>query len=572
MTVTPLDFTEFPDFAALTKLLREWAAACPDLATLESVGSSWEGRDVWLLTLTNRNTGPDNEKPGFFIEAGIHATEWTGGFAALHLVNQLLMRYGVDERVSRLLDTRTIYVLPRLGPDGYERTRAEGRFIRSTVRPHPADRPGHGLRLCDVDGDGRTLFMRVPDPEGPWKKCEREPRLLVRREPDEVGGDYFRLFQEGVIEGYAGDDVVPVADPVEGIDLGQNLPTDWAAAPRTPDNAGPFPGSEPETQAVLHAVVGRKNICGYVTCHTFGALHLRPPLNRADDFPYVDQRVYDVFGQKAEELTGYEVMSFHDLKHDPDLEFRGGQLGWYYHQLGLFAWITEFWNPKRAAGITTRGNSGWLGDPPLADALKLIEWSDTELDGRGYVDWYPFDHPQLGPVELGGWDMINYWYNPPLDRIEAEVAPHTEWIIFQALASPLLRIRSIRAEEIRTGVHRVRAVVANVGWLPTYVTQKALDRGLVRELTAEIQLPRGSRLVTGEREVRLGQLEGRTGARSTTTWWGHQPGTPDLAAVEWVVEAPRGTAVTVRAAHQRAGVAQAEVRLGGSEDGVLVTE
>ena len=39
----------------------------------------------------------------------------------------------------------------------------------------------------------------------------------------------------------------------------------------------------------------------------------------------------------------------------------------------------------------------------MEDDLKLIGWNDEQLGGKGFVDWYPFDHPQLGRVELGGW-------------------------------------------------------------------------------------------------------------------------------------------------------------------------
>lgn len=560
--IRPLTYDRFHRHDELTDLLGDWAAERPGLMLLESLGPSLEGRDIWLVTLTNTATGPARDKPAFFVEAGIHAAEWSGGFAALHLIHHLLDGYGSDERITRLLDTRALYVVPRLNPDGAEHVMAEGRYIRSSMRAHPREAAAPGLQLRDVDGDGRVLFMRLPDEDGPWKAHPDEPRLLVRREPDEVGGTYYRLLLEGEVEGSACD-VITVSDPVEGIDLGQNLPTDWAAADRIPDNAGPYAGSEPETRAVLEAVTGRPNITGFVTCHTFGGLHLRPPLNGDERMPYADARVYDTFGAKAAGLTGYDVMSFQDLKYDPDARFRGGQLGWYYDQLGIFAWITEFWSPQRAAGIETYHPSRWLLDHPVEDDLRLIEWSDKELDGRGFVDWYPFEHPQLGPVELGGWDMINYWYNPPLHRVEAEVAPHTEWVVFQALCSPRLEVRSVTATEEAPGVYRVRAVLRNSGWLPTYVTQQALVRQVTGPVTASLSLPERARLVSGGATQSLGELEGRSGALSTTTWWGHDPGTPDLVAAEWVVAAPAGTTVTLHARHPRAGAARAEVRLGG---------
>ncbi|MFE4255448.1 M14 family metallopeptidase [Streptomyces sp. NPDC056910] len=558
--IQPLTYDRFYTHAELTALLRSWVEARPGLLRMESIGRSLEERDIWLMSLTNTDTGPAEDKPAVFVEAGIHAAEWTGGFAALHLIHVLLDSYGEDEQITRLLDTRALYVVPRLNPDSTEHVMTDGRYIRSSMRAYPHAAAAPGLQLKDVDGDGRVLFMRLRDPDGPWKTCPQEPRLLVAREPDESGGDYYRLLLEGEIEGYRGD-VIEVSDPVEGIDLGQNLPTDWASASTIPDNAGPFAGSEPETRAVLRAVTDRPNITGFVTCHTFGGLHLRPPLNSGEQLPYPDRRVYDTVGAKAAALTGYDVMSFQDLKYDPDIDFRGGQLGWYYDQLGIFAWITEFWSPQRAAGITSYHPSRWLLDHPVEDDLRMIEWSDKELGGKGFVDWYPFDHPQLGPIELGGWDMINYWYNPPLDRVEAEVAPHTEWVVFQALCSPRLELRSITAAREAPGVYRVRAVARNNGWLPTYVSHQALRRDAAGSAVAELELPAGARLLGGETSVTIGQLEGRSGALSTTTWWGHDPGTPDLAAAEWVVAAEPGTEVTVRVRHPRAGLATGSVCL-----------
>ncbi|MGS0759203.1 carboxypeptidase, partial [Roseateles sp. GG27B] len=64
--------------------------------------------------------------------------------------------------------------------------------------------PVDGLTPEDVDGDGRILSMRVPDPHGTYKKHASEPRLLVAREPGEFGGEYFRLIPEGFIKNHDG--------------------------------------------------------------------------------------------------------------------------------------------------------------------------------------------------------------------------------------------------------------------------------------------------------------------------------------------------------------------------------
>src|SRR4029079_10973373 len=78
--------------------------------------------------------------------------------------------------------TRAFYVIPRLNPDGSEVALAERpRFLRSSVRPWPLPDAQDGLHEEDVDGDGRILFMRVPDPNGAWRAADEDPRLLGPR-------------------------------------------------------------------------------------------------------------------------------------------------------------------------------------------------------------------------------------------------------------------------------------------------------------------------------------------------------------------------------------------------------
>ena len=93
------------------------------------------------------------------------------------------------------------------------------------------------------------------------------------------------------------------------------------------------------------------------------------------------------------------------------------------------------------------------------------------------------------------------------------------------------------------------------------MTEKARERQAVRPIEVELELPEGARLASGELKTELDQLEGKVQYRSTT-WWGNDPSTTDLAKVEWVVEAPAGSVVQVEARHQRAGTVRDEIRLG----------
>jgi hypothetical protein len=126
--------------------------------------------------------------------------------------------------------------------------------------------------------------------------------------------------------------------------------------------------------------------------------------------------------------------------------------------------------------------------------------------------------------------------------------------------SPRLEILSLDAEELGEGSWLVRLVVHNTGWLPTSVSEKAVERKAVRPLETEITLPEGARLHAGEKKVELAQLDGRVHRRSLL-WWASDDATSDRAKAEWVVEAPTGSVVQVEARHQRAGLVRRELTL-----------
>ena len=267
-------------------------------------------------------------------------------------------------------------------------------------------------------------------------------------------------------------------------------------------------------------------------------------------------------------MTGYPAVSvFHDFRYHPNSVTTGGFSDWLYDQMGLFGWGMELWSPKRQAGIDDRRHIDWYREHPLEDDLKMLRWSDEALGGQGYVAWYPYEHPQLGAVELGGWDTLHVLTNPPPAFLEREIAPFADWLVWFLLISPLLEVYEARVTPLGEDLYRVRLVVQNSGWLPTYVTKRALEKKLVRGVVYEIGLPAGAELVSGLRHVELGQLEGRAykpSAPSLSLIGGGADATDDRAKAEWVVHAPEGGAVRVTARHDRAGTITAVLSLPGS--------
>ncbi len=555
-------FDRYYKYDDLTRILQAFASEYPHLVQVESIGKSYEGRDIWLATVTAG--GSPVEKPALWVDGNLHASEVSPSSACLYLINKLATQYGADENVTRVLDTRTFYICPRVNPDGAELALADRpKVIRSSTRPYPFDEdPLGGLISEDLDGDGRILMMRFPDSNGEWKPHPDEPRLMVRRDPTETGGTYYRIMSEGRIEDYDGA-IISSQRSRQGLDLNRNFPSSWRQEHEQP-GAGPYPTSEPEVRTVVDFIVRHTNITGAITFHTWSGVLLRPYGTQSDEtFAPEDLWTYQKIGDKGTELTGYPSLSvYHEFRYHPKETITGVFDDWLFEHHGIFAWTVELWSPQRQAGITDYKYIDWFREHPLEDDLKMLKWSDEVLGGRGYVDWYEVDHPQLGKVELGGWDHLYAWRNPPSQFLEKEIAPFADWAIWHLLISPRLELHEVNVTALGGDNYLVRAVVQNTGWLPSYVAKNAVAKKKVRGVIAEIELPEGAALKTGKRREELSQLEGRAHKSSAATvWMMSRTSTDDRAKVEWVVHAPQGGSVKLVLRHDRAGTVRAEAKL-----------
>jgi hypothetical protein len=326
--------------------------------------------------------------------------------------------------------------------------------------------------------------------------------------------------------------------------------------------AGPFPTSEPEVRAIVHFIASHPNTTGGVAFHTYSGVLLRPfSTHPDDDMPAEDLWTFQKIGQQGKEITGYPAVSvYHDFRYHPKEVITGALDDWLYDHVGVYSWTVEIWSPQRQAGIEEYKFIDWYREHPFEDDLKMLAWSDEKLEGQGYVDWYPFEHPQLGPVELGGWNALLAFRNPPPQFLEKELALFPRWLLWHLAISPRLELLEASATPLGDGAHRVRLVVQNSGWLPTYVTKKAVQRKAVRGVVAEIELPEGATLATGKPREELGQLEGRAYQSAAPLGWSADA-TNDRLKVEWVVLAPQGGEVKLLARHARAGVVRATVAL-----------
>jgi len=527
-----VDWNRYYSNDETNEIMRTYAGRFPVLTKLYSIGKSFKGADLMVMEVTNRDAGPAEEKPGFYVDGNIHSGELTGSAVTLYLMGYLLDRYGKDPAVTALLDTRVFYLRPKFNPDGADLSLLRDISLRSSVRPWDDDEDGTADEdpAEDLNADGFITQMRIPDPAGTWKTSPEDPRLMVRRGEGETGGAAYRIVSEGIDNDADGR---LHEDGIGGIDMNRNFPRNWESEYLQP-GAGPFPLSEPETYATIKFIDAHPNIAGIVHGHTSGGFVYRlPSSSDPTQFNKGDLALIETLGAKYTETTGrpVEPSSTDAVKHR-----YGTLIGWAYEDRGIIGWVPEYW-----PGISSDAD----GDGTTSD-IERLRYNDEKLGGKYFVTWTPFAHPQFGNVEIGGWRSRFVSQNPPPELLEQECALQIPWILHLAGQSPVLKMSEPSITEEANDRFRVEVTIRNEGFLPTNLTERSLETRVVKPVYATIKVE-GGELVEGLKRVTLGHLAG--------IYPTPDPSRTSFAAVRWVVKSTSNKpAIEVEAVSEKGGV------------------
>ncbi len=523
------------DFEELDAVLRSASASLPDVCRMETIGTTREGRPVRLLTVTDFSTGPSGDKPGYYIEACTHSEEYCGTNMALGVLKTLLEGAAAqDAGILQILKDVAFYIVPRVNPDGVETVMKTGLIgVSNGKYSFEEKQPWPGLYQTDLDGNGVVAQMRVPDPDGEWKISERDPRLMSLRKPDETGGQYYRLYPEGLIRGDEDGFAIPLPNDVN---LNRNYPIHWQPE-GLQYGACELPLSEPETRAVAEFILAHPNIAMVMAYHTNAGAIMRPFGSMNDsNFKGNDLKLYKVLGAIGTEETGYQVMSTFGDFTPPGSRIRGGSLtDFTFDGLGIPSFTLELWNIYDAAGVE-RPKEFHFASKDEEKEEALLAWSDRELGEKGYLPWKEFDHPQLGKVEIGGWDWIRTERNPPEHFLPGMAEKVGAFTLRLAKTLPHLAIRKMEAHRLAEDYYEVSAVVRNSGFLPTYLTAQAKAMKTDGAVGFSLTAADGTlEVVLCDAKEDLGHLEGRFGrdaewSRDRAMW------DPSERSVHWVVK------------------------------------
>ncbi len=478
----PLHFDHYYTYEQIGEALRALNKAYPQLTTLESVGKSEEGRDIWAMTVNNPKTGAALDKPGVYVDGNIHGNEVQAGEVCLGVVNRLLTLYGQNDQITRMVDRNAFYVIPSVNVDGrfhFFNDPNDPDSNRSIRIPRDDDRDGlfDEDEADDLDGDGNITTMRRKDPFGGYRADPEEPRLLVPVKPGEKG-EWALLGNEGLDNDGDGK----VNEDGEGyLDGNRNWGFNWQP-PYVESGAGEYPFQAAPMRAIAKFLVDRPNIIVVFAFHNFGGMYLRGPSTKAGEpMNARDVGVYDVIGKNAEKmLPGYRyLVSWKDLypTNGDFTDFTDNILGSYGFVGELFVGESETYREPAAPGARE-------GEPPdtaemlmgggVARQRERLKFNDHVAQGEMYKPWKAFTHPQFGAIEIGGWVKMSSRLPHPFMLTDL-VHRNASAVLFAASQTPDIALEVLPAEKMANGLSRLRVRVSNAGSIPS-ATFSAVQR------------------------------------------------------------------------------------------------
>jgi hypothetical protein len=470
----PLTWDRWLDHDEINARMRLMQRTWPRLLSLTRIGESFGGREMLVMTINNPATGAESNKSAMFIEANVHGNEIQGGQVVLYTIWYLMENYDRIPEVRRLVDERVFYLLPSVNPDGLDFFMdSAGAGARSGHVP--VDEDGDGLfdedGPDDLNGNGVIEQIRKHVPgRGNYRISHDDPRIMERVPPGEVG-DWVLLGSEGIDND--GDGQVNEDGP-GGYDPNRNYGSDWQPN-YIQRGSMDYPFQLPEARAINDFMVARPNIAGFQTFHNSGGMILRPPgMAWYGDYPAADVRVYDEIGEAGERMLPYYdyLIIWRGL-----YTVHGGSIDWTNDGLGIVSFSNELWNGGQYfnSPLLQRQQQG---DSPITGQRGRFFFDDHLEFGDEFVEWAPFQHPQYGAVEMGGWKKLSGRVNPRFMSMEL-FHRNMAFTLYHADQMPLMAMGETSVERLDGDLFRVRVDIRNERLIPT-ITEVGRRHHVVR--------------------------------------------------------------------------------------------
>ncbi|MEE2788090.1 MAG: M14 family metallopeptidase [Myxococcota bacterium] len=497
--------------------IKSWCTAIananPEWVTIDYVGQSGEGEPLILLTI-GHNDGHQDDRPGLWLDGGTHASEWTGVMSAVYTVSQWVQALARgDASDIDFFTHHTAYVMPCISPDGFAATMKGHPFMRSSKRSPPSEGALVGLEAQDLDGDGVVRWMRWKDPAGPFVEDPDLPVFMRPRTLEDDPADAYFVCDEGLFLNWDGHRWIQ-AKRRFGLDLNRNFPAHWSPFSMFGMDGGRYPLSAPESRAVVDAFARRPRIGAGMTNHTYTGCILTQPYRKDTPLDTPDILLFERLAHQLVKGTDYRVFrTYPEFAYDLKKAVVGVWSDTMSTTFGIPGYTLELWDPCAFAGVTNDKPAEMFLRPD-PEKIRTMFKAFAEIDGA-VAPWTAFEHPQLGPVELGGLDYMRTVRNPPTALLAQECRRGFSAVNTLRKSLPSVKI-NVTVTTLADELYRIDACLENVGFLATSGSQHGQTLPGTPAVQARLQMEDAT-LVSSASEIVLEHLQG---------WGSIHPGGP----------------------------------------------
>lgn len=299
--------------------------------------------------------------------------------------------------------------------------------------------------------------------------------------------------------------------------------------------------------------------------HTAGGQNLYTPgYKSAKQAIKEDIDLFKAMGKMANEENGYPVLNvFDDYMPASASVTYGGFDDFCHFVLGIPAMTIECWDLPVRAGLDVKypPKENLSDAEQEEDAYKYLKWADENLTKEeGFKDWTKIQHPQLGEVEIGGYNVKFFRQNPPSKFLHQEVEKHTRFALRAVKALPDVNFEKIDVQNISEDVFKIEAVIGNSGYMSTYIFKEGLKNKSLKPL--KVEMLGNYELIQGKAEENIGHLQGLSGIKTVNGLAPYSRQSAELCKkITWIIKAKKGTELRFICAGGRIGKTEASVTL-----------
>lgn len=186
-------------------------------------------------------------------------------------------------------------------------------------------------------------------------------------------------------------------------------------------------------------------------------------------------------------------------------------------------------SPSQMADMMEKMPQKSGGDEEEHPDLYKLKWSDSQLNGKGFVEWTSFQHPTLGDVEVGG--FVPYMKtNPPPSQMKKTITFHTDFYLDLMGRLPDLNIHKSEVKTLDENMYRVKLYLSNTGWFPTSTAQGRRAR-IAWPIRVEVETSGNQKIFSGEKIANIPYIGGSGNVRK----------------LEWTIRGNKGSKIKIKA-------------------------